>query len=126
MRVCFQISGSSDDPAVQRWCNAGSDHDKGAEHGGCECDKLVAVLGVHLKFLFEVRPADQASWVDTEVMAGAMLVPMVMKAHAIAANTEANWVRVESVILKFLILAFRDVPVMSMRLHEPCQQCEIS
>jgi hypothetical protein len=74
----------------------------------------------------KVRPADQASWVDTEVMAGAMLVPMVMKAHAIAANTEANWVRVESVILKFLQLAFRDVPVMSMRLHEPCQQCEIS
>lgn len=38
----------------------------------------------------KVRPADQASWVDTEVMAGAMLVPMVMKAHAIAANSEAN------------------------------------
>ncbi len=46
--------------------------------------------------------ANQAIRVDAVAMAGATLVPIVTNAHTIAAKNEANWVRDESVILKFL------------------------
>jgi hypothetical protein len=46
---------------------------------------------------------------------------MVRKAHAMAARTEANWLRVEMVIFTFLLFIFRDIPGMPMLEHEACQ-----
>lgn len=106
---CCRISGSSGYSAVQRGCDARADHDKGAEHGGCESEKLIAVLGVHLEILCKADATVQASWADTDVMAGAMLVPTVMKAQTIAANTEANWVRVEMVMSNLLYICIPEV-----------------
>jgi hypothetical protein len=46
--------------------------------------------------------ARHAIRLDPVAIAGATLVPIVMKAHTIAAKSEANWVRFESDILTFL------------------------
>jgi hypothetical protein len=50
-----------------------------------------------------------------------MLTPMVRKAHAMAAKTEANWLRVEMVIFKFLLFIFRIIPGMPEYQHKACQ-----
>jgi hypothetical protein len=59
--------------------------------------------------------AVQATRVDAVAMAGATLVPIVTNAHTIAAKSEANWVRDESVIMKFLYIDDRTI-----RLQKTC------
>lgn len=44
-------------------------------------------------------------------MAGAMLLPIVSTAQAIAANTEKNWLRVDTVISNSFHIAHRAVCV---------------
>jgi hypothetical protein len=53
-------------------------------------------------------------------MAGATLMPMVMKAQTTAAKTEAIWVREDCVMLIFLSVC-RTIPVISELLHGLCQ-----
>ncbi len=53
-------------------------------------------------------------------MAGATLMPMVMKAQTIAAKTEATWVREDCVMLIFLSIC-RTIPAILEYLHRPCQ-----
>jgi len=50
-----------------------------------------------------------------------MLMPTVRNAQAIAAKTDANWVRVEIVILMVLSAFFRVIPVMPTHLQKACQ-----